>query len=232
MADRNAAVRKYLTEMIGTFVFMFAVIGILLSGTECPAAVALGIGAVLMVMVYASGHISGGHLNPAVSIAAYLRGALPLGDLGPYIVAQLVGALAAFGVGFGLWHDKYSPGTLDLSGAVWPAFLAELVFTFALCYVVLHTATSKDSAGNSFYGLAIGFIVTVGVVAVGAISGAAFNPAITFGLMLSGVFAWKFLWVYLLAQVLGAVVAAYAYKATSLDEHTAHRHEHTAARRG
>lgn len=232
MADRNAAVRKYLTEMIGTFVFMFAVIGIVLGGSECVAATALGIGAVLMVMVYASGHISGGHLNPAVSIAAYLRGALPLGDLGPYIVAQLVGALAAFGVGFGLWHDKYSTGTLDLSGAVWPAFLAELVFTFALCYVVLHTATSKDSAGNSFYGLAIGFIVTVGVVAVGAISGAAFNPAITFGLMLSGVFAWKFLWVYLLAQLLGAVVAAYAYKATSLDDHTAPRHDHTATRRG
>lgn len=226
MADQNAAVRKYLTEMIGTFVFMFAVIGILLSGTECPAAVALGIGSVLMVMVYASGHISGGHLNPAVSIAAYLRGALPLGDLGPYIVAQLVGALAAFGVGFGLWHDKYSTGTLDLSGTIWPALLAELIFTFALCYIVLHTATSKDSAGNSFYGLAIGFIVTVGVVAVGGISGAAFNPAITFGLMLSGIFAWKFLWVYLVAQVLGAVVAAYAYKATSLDEHTA------AARKG
>ncbi len=152
MADRNAAVRKYLTEMIGTFVFMFAVLGIVLSGTECVAATALGIGSVLMVMVYASGHISGGHLNPAVSVAAYLRGALPLGDLGPYIVAQLVGALAAFGVGFGLWHDKYATGTLDLTGTVWPAFLAELVFTFALCYVVLHTATSKDSAGNSFYG--------------------------------------------------------------------------------
>lgn len=223
MADRNVAVRKYLTELIGTFVFMFAVIGIVLSGTECVAATALGIGSVLMVMVYASGHISGGHLNPAVSIAAYLRGALPAGDLGPYIVAQLVGALAAFGVGFGLWHDKYSTGTLDLSGAIWPALLAELIFTFALCYIVLHTATSKDSAGNSFYGLAIGFIVSVGVVAVGAISGAAFNPAITFGLMLSGIFAWKYLWVYLVAQVLGAVVAAYAYKATSLDEHTAAR---------
>lgn len=223
MADRNAAVRKYLTEMIGTFVFMFAVIGIVLSGSECVAATALGIGSVLMVMVYASGHISGGHLNPSVSIAAYLRGALPLSDLGPYIAAQLAGALVAFAVGFGLWHDKYSTGTLDLSGAIWPAFLAELIFTFALCYIVLHTATSKDSAGNSFYGLAIGFIVTVGVVAVGAISGGAFNPAITFGLMLSGIFAWKFLWVYLIAQVLGAVVAAYAYKVTTLDEHTAAR---------
>ncbi|OBI07926.1 porin [Mycolicibacter nonchromogenicus] len=226
MADRNAAVRKYLTEMIGTFVFMFAVLGIVLSGSDCVAATAVGIGSVLMVMVYASGHISGGHLNPAVSVAAYLRGALPLGDLGPYIVAQLVGALAAFSVGFGLWHDKYSPGALDLTGNVWAALLAEAVFTFTLCYVVLHTATSKDSAGNSFYGLAIGFVVTVGVVAVGSISGAAFNPAITFGLMLSGVFSWKFLWVYLFAQLLGAAVAAYAYKATTLDEYTA------AARRG
>src|SRR5690349_7450907 len=79
MADRNASVRKHLTEMIGTFVFMFAALGIVLSGTECVAATALGIGSVLMVMVYASGHISGGHLNPAVSVAAYLRGALPLG---------------------------------------------------------------------------------------------------------------------------------------------------------
>lgn len=220
MADQNTAVRKYLTELIGTFVFTFAVIGIVAAGSMCVAATALGIGAALMVMVYASGHISGGHLNPSVSIAAYLRGALPLNDLGPYIVAQLVGALGAFGVGFGLWHDKYFGTATDLSGKVWPAFLAELVFTFALCYIVLHTATSKDSAGNSFYGLAIGFIVTVGVVAVGGISGASFNPAITFGLMLPGMFAWKFLWVYLLAEVLGAVIAAYAYKATSLDETT------------
>lgn len=214
MADQNASIRKYLTELIGTFLFTFAVIGVVVAGVPV-AATALGIGAALMVMVYASGHISGGHLNPAVSIAAYLRGALPLSDLGPYIVAQLVGALAAFGVGFGLWNDNYFGDALDLSGAIGPAFLAELVFTFALCYVVLHTATSKDSAGNSFYGLAIGFIVAVGVVAVGAISGASFNPAITFGLMLPGIFAWKFLWVYLLAEVLGAVIAAYAYKATS-----------------
>lgn len=222
MADNNAAVRKYLTEMIGTFVFTFAVIGTVFS-SDNTAATGLSIGSALMVMVYAAGHISGGHLNPAVSIAAYLRGALPLNDLGPYIVAQLIGALGAYGVGFGLWHDKYSTAPLDLTGTVWPAFLAELVFTFALCYVVLHTATSKDSAGNSFYGLAIGFTVVVGVISVGSISGGAFNPAITFGLMLSGIFTWKFLWVYLLAEVLAAVVAAYAYKATSLDEHTGRR---------
>lgn len=217
MVDQSA-LRKYITELIGTFVFTFAVIGIVVTPDCGVAATALGIGAALMVMVYASGHVSGGHLNPSVSIAAYFRGALSLGDLGPYIVAQLLGALLAFAAGAGLWHDKYFGQSTDLSGKVWAAFLAELVFTFALCYIVLHTATSRDTAGNSYYGLAIGFIVTVGVVAVGGISGASFNPAITFGLMLPGLFSWKFIWVYLLAEVLGAILAAYGYNATRLDE--------------
>src|SRR5574337_1958897 len=114
MPDQNA-MRKYLTEFIGTLVFTFAVIGIVATPDCGVAGTALGIGSALMVMVYASGHISGGHLNPSVSIAAYLRGALPLGDLGPYIVAQLLGALVAFGVGLGLWHDKYFGQSLDLN---------------------------------------------------------------------------------------------------------------------
>lgn len=216
MVDQAAA-RRYITELIGTFVFTFTVIGIVATPGRGVAGAALGIGATLMVMVYASGHVSGGHLNPSVSLAAYLRGALPLGDLGPYVVAQLLGALVAFGAGSILWHDKYFGQSLDLNGKIWAALIAELVFTFALCYIVLHTATSRDTAGNSFYGLAIGFIVAAGVVAVGGISGAAFNPAITFGLMLPGLFSWKFIWVYLTAEVIGAVAAAYAYKATSLD---------------
>ena len=218
MASRGAsAQRKYLTELIGTFLFVFAVIGII-AGEGCGVGKALGIGAALMVTVYASGHISGGHLNPAVSVAAYLRGALRLGDLGPYIAAQVVGAIAAFGVGFVLWHDKYFATPADLGGKMWAALVGELVFTFALCYVVLHTATSRDTAGNSFYGLAIGFVVTAGVVAVGDISGASFNPALTIGLVLPGLFSWKYLWLYLLAELSGAVLAAYAYKATSLDD--------------
>lgn len=216
MVDQAAA-RRYITELIGTFVFVFAVIGIVATPDCGVAGTALGIGAALMVMVYASGHVSGGHLNPAVSVAAYLRGALPLTDLGPYIAAQLLGALTAFGAGAILWHDKYFGQPLDLSGKIWAALVAELVFTFALCYIVLHTATSRDVAGNSFYGLAIGFVVAAGVAAVGGISGASFNPAITFALTLSGLFSWKFIWVYLVAEVIGAVLAAYAYKATSLD---------------
>lgn len=218
MVDRAAA-RRYVTELIGTFLFTFAVIGIVATPDCGVAGSALGIGAALMVMVYASGHVSGGHLNPAVSIAAYLRGALSRTDLGPYVAAQLLGALAAFAVGSILWHDKYFGQSVDLNGKIWAALFAELVFTFALCYVVLHTATSKDNAGNSFYGLAIGFVVAAGVVAVGSVSGASFNPAITFGLSLGGLFSWKFIWVYLIAEGLGAVLAAYAYQATSLDGH-------------
>lgn len=213
----QAAARRYVSELIGTFVFSFAVIGIVATPDCGVAGTALGIGAALMVMVYASGHISGGQLNPSVSIAAYLRGALPLGDLGPYIAAQLLGALLAFGAGSVLWHAKYFGHSVDLSGKIWAALVAELVFTFALCYIALHTTTSKDTAGNSFYGLAIGLIVTAGVVAVGGISGASFNPAITFGLMLPGLFSWRFLWVYLVAELIGAVLAAYAYQVTSLD---------------
>ena len=217
MADHRIALGKYVTELIGTFVFTFSVIGILIAGADTTST-AIGIGVALMVMVYASGAISGGHLNPSVSIAAYLRGALPLADLGPYIVAQLTGAAAAFGVGFGLWSHRYHyGGPVDIGDNVWRAFLAELVFTFALCYIVLQTATSKKNAGNSFYGAAIGLVVTVGVVAVGGISGASFNPAITLGLLLPGLFAWKFAWVYAVSEVLGGVLAAYAYKATALD---------------
>lgn len=217
------ALRKYLTEFIGTFLFVFAVLGIVASGAK-TVPTALGVGSALMVAVFASGHVSGGHVNPSVSIAAWLRGALPVSDLVPYIVAQLLGAAAAFGTGFGLWHHKYCEATaLDLGGNVWPAFLAELVFTFALCYVVLHTATSKDIDGNSFYGLAIGFTVTAGVVAVGAISGASFNPAVTLGLMLGGFFSWKFLWVYLTAEIVGAVAAAVAYKAVTAEAQTVDR---------
>lgn len=216
MPEHTTATRRYLTEFIGTFLFIFAVIGVVVAG-GCVAGRALGIGAALMVMVYASGHVSGGHLNPSVSIAAYLRGALPLGDLGPYIAAQVLGALGAVLTGAVLWHEKYFTDPVDLGGRLWAALVAELVFTFALCYTVLHTATSKDTAGNSFYGLAIGFIVAVGVVAVGDISGASFNPAVTVGLLLAGVFAWKFAWVYLIAEVLGAVLAAYAFNATRLD---------------
>jgi len=151
--------RKYLTEFIGTFGLVFTV-GCAVMGKAALAP--LAIGAALMVFVYAGGHISGGHYNPAVSLAAYLRGRLSREDLGPYWLAQAVGALVAAGLATFVVNPAPFPA-LYLSGrAIGEGLVAEFIFTFALAYVVLNVATSKDHPQNSFYGLAIGFTVFTG----------------------------------------------------------------------
>jgi aquaporin Z len=202
--------RKYVTEFIGTFGLVFTV------GTAVftdAAFAPLAIGAVLMVLVYAGGHISGGHYNPAVSLGVFLRGRLPMNEMGFYWIAQFVAAFLA------AWLARFTANpaivhTLSISGAhaAVAALLAEFVFTFALVYVVLNVATSKDQPNNQFYGLAIGFTVGAGAFAVGSVSGAAFNPAVTFGAMLMGLINWSDLWIYLIAQVLGAAVAAVVFR--------------------
>jgi aquaporin Z len=89
--------------------------------------------------------------------------------------------------------------------------VVEFLFTFALAWVVLHVATARGTEGNSFYGLAIGFTVVAGALAVGGISGGAFNPAIAVGGMVTGLFEWSNIWIYLLADFLGAAVAAWTF---------------------
>jgi len=200
--------RKYVTELIGTFFLVFTVISAVSTQSDLAP---LGIGAVLMVMIFAGGHISGGHYNPAVSIAAFVRGRLDSSDLAPYIVSQLVGSVLAALIG--LWMFDNSAADAWSGKALWMAMVVEILFTFALAYVVLNVATSKDHPDNSFYGLAIGFTVAAGAVAVGAISGAAFNPAVAFGISLAQLSAWGNIWVYLVAQVIGGVLAGITFKA-------------------
>lgn len=209
--------RKYLVEFIGTTLFMFAIFGAILFRSPLAP---IGIGAALMVMVYAGGHISGGHFNPAVSLAVFVRGRLPVGDLGPYVIAQLLGACLGYLIARVVFSSQLSGinGAFNLSSMVLGALLAELVFTFALGWVVLNVATSDDHPVNSFYGLAIGFTVTAGAVAVGNVSGAAFNPAVTLGLMLSGIFAWKWIWLYLVAQLVGGALAGVAFRFVEQDD--------------
>jgi len=201
--------RKYVTEFVGTLGLVFTV-GCAVMGKAALAP--LAIGAALMVFVYAGGHISGGHYNPAVSLAAFLRGRLSRGDLGPYWLAQIAGAaVAAAAAKFVVNPPRFA--ALHLSGrAIGAALVAELIFTFALCYVVLNVATSKDHPGNSFYGLAIGFTVFVGAASVGKISGGAFNPAVAFGASVMGLFSWSNIWIYLLADLAGGAVAALAFR--------------------
>lgn len=199
---------KYVVELIGTFLFVLLIVGIVHSGAPFAP---LAIGAALMINVYAGGHISGGHYNPAVSLAAYIRGRLDLMDLPVYWGAQLLGALAAAGLGD--WFYGHAAAAPSLHGkAMWIAFVAELIGTFALAWVVLNVATSKDNEGNSFYGLAIGFTVGVAATAFGPLSGGAFNPAVGLGIAVAGLSAWGNLWIYVVACLLGGNLAGLAYK--------------------
>ena len=205
--------KKYIVELIGTFFLVFT-IGMTVIEPGAGALAPLAIGSALMVMIYAGGHISGGHFNPAVTLGVFIRGRCPAGDVLPYWVSQIVGAgLAALAVKFlkdPAVFDKLASNPMKLN--VGPALLAEFLFTFALVYVVLNVATAKSTAGNSNYGLAIGFTVLTGAFAVGGISGGAFNPAVAFGACLMKLFVWQNLWVYLVANLAGGAAAAGAFK--------------------
>ena len=97
---------------------------------------------------------------------------------------------------------------LDPAANLIPVLLAEALFTFALAYVVLNVATAKGTEGNSFYGLAIGFTVMTGVFAVGGLSGGVFNPAVAVGISVMGLSNWSNIWIYLVANFVGAAIAA------------------------
>lgn len=209
--------KNYLTEFIGTF---FLVLTIGLTVTAATPFAPLAIGASLMIMVYMGGHVSGGHYNPAVSLAAMIRGALPSGQLVPYWLSQILGALvAAFAVRF-VTGKTFAPAP-GMDVAPGPALLIEFLFTFALALVVLNSATAKKTTGNSFYGLAIGFTVVVAAFAGGPISGGAFNPAVGIGPTIvnamSGGGNYAHLWLYLVGPLLGGIVAALVFKMQEAD---------------
>ncbi len=200
---------KYIAEFVGTF-FLVLTIGCTGIGAGAGVIAPLAIGAALMVMVFAGGHISGGHYNPAVTLGVLIRGKVQAADVVPYMIAQCVGAAVA-----ALLVTKIlragAPVT-PISPHLGPALLAEFLFTFALVYVVLNAATAEGTSGNSFYGLAIGMTVMTGAFAVGDISGGAFNPAVALGISVMGISAWANIWVYLLADFAAAIVAAVIFQ--------------------
>jgi aquaporin Z len=209
------ATRKYAVELIGTFFLVFTVaVSSLSRSTFTP----LAAGAALMVMVYAGGHISGGHYNPAVTMAALWRRRIGLHDAAAYWTVQLVAGLLAGLIA----HAVVNPGSVTtlhpVGRAVGAVALVEFLFTFALCYVVLNVATSKDQVDNSFFGLAIGFTVLAGAFAAGGISGGAFNPAVSLGAAAGGLFAWSTLWVYIVVQALAGIAAGVTFLALNPDD--------------
>ena len=164
-----------------------------------------------MIMVYMGGHISGANYNPAVTLALVMRGKLASKELVPYVVSQLLGAIAAAWIVLVLTGRTFAPEP-STTATTMQALLTEVLYTFALALVVLNTATHPLTKGNSFYGLAIGFTIVVAAFAGGPISGGAFNPAVGFGPILvdtllgGGSFA--NLWIYIVAPLAGGALAA------------------------
>ena len=200
--------RSWIAEFIGTF-FLVLTIGCTVIPGAAGVIAPLAIGAALMVMVYAGGHISGAHFNPAVTLAVCIRGRCEGKQLIPYWIAQLIACLAASLVAVFLVGKSGMP--MEIKN-VPVAFVAEFLFTFALVFVILNSATSKDTAGNSFYGLAIGLTVMAGAFAVGAISGGAFNPAVALGLAVMKLVNFADIWIHIVAELAAGIAAALTFK--------------------
>jgi aquaporin Z len=200
--------KKYIVELIGTFFLVFTV-GMTVIKTDAGVIPPLAIGSALMVMIYAGGHISGGHYNPAVTLGVFIRGRCDARDVIPYWIAQFAGAALAAGMAIFL-RGTSGGGGRDPDIVRW--FLAEFLFTFALVYVVLNVATAKATAGNSNYGLAIGFTVMVGAFAVGGITGGAFNPAVAIGATIMSLIKPAAVLIHLIADFAGGAAAGYLFK--------------------
>jgi aquaporin Z len=207
--------KKYIVEFIGTFFLLFVIGLCVIEPGGAGAMAPLAIGTILMVMVYAGGHISGGHYNPAVTLGVWMRGKCETKDVPLYMLAQIIGAALASLLAVKMKCNSLimaaDPNTLSV-------FLAEFIFTFALVFVVLNVATSKKTAGNSYYGLAIGFTLMAAAYAIGNISGCAINPAVAIGLTIMGLSKLSNLWIFIVANLAGAILASGIFKITNTQE--------------
>tara|TARA_B100000795_G_C22799643_1_gene441162 strand:+ start:2731 stop:3663 length:933 start_codon:yes stop_codon:yes gene_type:complete len=217
---------KCACEFIGTF-FLCSTVALSVGvGAELAA---LGIGLSLGCMVFALGHISGANFNPAVSLAIFLRGKLPLVTALAYVISQMAGGLLAAFIQKLVIEDwcKDADDFVILSRSCisgypspdanvsWlTAFYVEVLFTLALALVVLNTATSKGTENNSFYGLAIGLTVTFGAIAGGSISGGAYNPAVGLALPLIHEVT-EDAPLYFLGPLVGGALAALIFRMTT-----------------
>ena len=199
---------KLTTEFIGTFFLTLTICTAAAFGTagsHAPFAIA----STLMVMIYAGGHVSGAHYNPAVTVSIYMRGACEKSDVAPYIASQVAAGVAAALVASNVLMPDADVATMTMDTS--PALAAELMFTFALAYVILNVATSESTEGNGYYGAAIAFVVLAGALTVGPISGASFNPAVTASLVSAGVLEAADSWVHIAPQLVGGALAALVF---------------------
>jgi len=207
----DSATARYAAEFVGTFMLVFTVGCNVLTGQ--PVWGGVSIACVLTVMIYALGKSSGGNFNPAVSVSLGLTGKMEWAEVAIYCVTQIVAGICAglcyfamFGASFNLQPTK--------GHSWWQAGVAETLYTFMLCFVVLNVAASTVHAGkNQFYGLAIGFVVVAGAYSGGSVSMGCFNPAVAFGIDVSSAqFGVKYCFVYTLFELVGAALAAGCFK--------------------
>ncbi len=200
--------KAYIVEFIGT---LFLVMGAALYG-------AVGASLSLMVMIYAGGHISGAHYNPAVTLAVMIRGKATLKEAIAYWIAQFAAAIVASLLVSFVFDVKGSGNCVIPDDGILKAIVAEVIGTFALAYVILNVATTTGTKGNSFYGIAIAGTVLAMALTVGTFSGGAFNPAVALGLSIQKSLCFSQIWVYFVACFGGGALAAIVFNYINGDD--------------
>ncbi len=207
-------ISKLITEFVGTF---FLVLTIGLTALVGSGLAPLAIASVLVAVIYMGGHVSGAHYNPAVTLAVWLRGRMTLSEVGGYVGVQVLAAVLGAFTSYLVTGDVLQVTPAEETG-LGAFFLLELLFTFLLVLVILNVATAPTTAGNDYYGLAIGLVVLGGALAVGPVSGGAFNPAVAVGPVVAEVLVGEGLgagdlWVYVVATFAGGALAAFVFGA-------------------
>ncbi|HWO84516.1 MAG TPA: aquaporin [Solirubrobacterales bacterium] len=223
MGARPDLLRRAAAEGIGVFALVFAGCGAIVAEAEHPGSlgvvgIGLVFGLIVMAMVYATGHLSGAHLNPAVTLAFALTRHFPRGEAGAYLAAQAFGALLAAALLAAVWPGQPAGlGTTLPTVGVGSAFAYEVVLTAFLMFVIMAVATDTRAVGAAA-AIAIGGTVGLDALFGGPVTGASMNPARSLGpALVSGEL--HDLWIYLLAPPLGAAVGALAYQLVRGEHH-------------
>ncbi|NMG21791.1 MIP/aquaporin family protein [Brasilonema bromeliae] len=220
---KQISVHRYqtLAEAIGTFTLVFAGTGAVMvndisKGAITHVGISFVFGAIVVALIYAMGHLSGAHFNPAVTLAFWTSGFFPKHRVLPYILAQSLGAIVASALLLMSLGRVANLGvTLPLNGNWLQSLVLETVLTFILMLVIFGSGLDRR-AHIGFAGLAIGLTVGVEAAFMGPITGASMNPARSFGPALVGAI-WQYHWVYWVGPILGAQLAVIVYKQLSND---------------
>lgn len=228
MGIQEGSVEAYVSEFVGTF---FLVLTIGFNVLQNTALAPISIGAMLMVMIFATGKVSGGHFNPAVTLGVYARGNITGDCACAYAMTQLLAGLVAGCCYLSILGASFSlgPGIGYTLGSV---CIVEVLFTTALVFVVLSVATTMQDDGNWYFGLAIGFTVMAAAFAIGPISGCSLNPAVAVGVLMSnflhtGSLRVSILLVYMITPLIGSLIAIVLFQIIREQEYkldVAHSH--------